>query len=252
MNNLKEMLENLYSGFNFEEAVQNDPIKFPKKYTEKEDIEVSAFVASSFAYGSIKVFCRFLETLFMIMGQSPFDFLMNFNAGRFMEKLDKKYRFNSVHDIAALLFIIRSLLQQSSFESYFISNSIVNGISNFVSRALAIDLTAIYGRDIKTRGLIHFFSHPAKLSPCKRINLFLRWMVRDQDVDFGLWKNIKPSDLIIPLDVHIWKVSKELGLTKKINKNLKTAIEITEFLKKINSEDPLKYDFVLCHSHMKN
>jgi len=77
-------------------------------------------------------------------------------------------------------------------------------------------------------------------------------MVRDQDVDFGLWKNIKPSDLIIPLDVHIWKVSKELGLTKKINKNLKTAIEITEFLKKINSEDPLKYDFVLCHSHMKN
>jgi len=96
----------------------------------------------------------------MIMGQSPFDFLMNFNAGRFMEKLDKKYRFNSVHDIAALLFIIKSLLQQSSFESYFISNSIVNGISNFVSRALAIDLTAIYGRDIKTRGLIHFSPIP--------------------------------------------------------------------------------------------
>lgn len=104
---------------------------------------------------------------------------------------------------------------------------------------------------MKSRGLLHFFPNPQKGSPCKRINLFLRWMVRSSDVDFGLWTGIKPSQLIIPLDIHIFNVSKKLDITQRNTQTLKTAIDITEFFKKINPEDPLKYDFVLCHNHME-
>lgn len=254
MDNLKNTLEKLYHSFDFKSAIEHDPIKFPKRYNEPIDIEVSAFVSTAFAYGNIKCFCSFLEELFKIIGKSPSDFIMNFKPQWLIKKLNKKYRFSSIHDIVAFLFILKSLLKkENSLEKFFINSSskfqnpTVGKISNFVQKALQINLTPVYGRDIKTAGLLHFFPSPEKGSPCKRINLFLRWMVRAEDIDFGLWKTIKPSELIIPLDVHVLRVSRRIGLTRRNSQNIKTAQDITESLRKINPSDPLKYDFVLCH-----
>lgn len=248
MHKLRSKLEELYNSFDFERAVQNDPIKFPKRYSEPPDIEISAFVASSFAYGSIKCFCGFLEELFKILGNHPYQFVLDFKPSWLIKKMTVKYRFSSIHDIVAMLFILQRMLKKAdSLEKFFYGENQLDRLENFVKEALSVDLTAVYGKNIKTRGLLHFFPSPQKRSPCKRINLFLRWMVRAQDIDFGLWKTIKPSELIIPLDVHILRVSKRLKLTNKNTQSIKTAQEITEFLKKINPSDPLKYDFILCH-----
>ncbi|MEN2995200.1 MAG: TIGR02757 family protein [Thermodesulfovibrio sp.] len=263
MQKIKEKLENLYNSFDFEKAVQNDPIKFPKRFTDPLDIEISAIIASFFAYGNIKCFCNFLEELFRIMERNPSEFILTFKPLKLIEKLNIKYRFSSTHDIVAFLFILKNMLKNSpsgSLEHYFQCHSkqseefpsLILKILNFTKSAIKIDLTPIYGKNIKPQGLLHFFPNPLKGSPCKRINLFLRWMVRNKDIDFGLWNTIKPKDLIIPLDIHIWKVSKKLGFTRKNTQSIKTAIEITEYLRKIEPEDPLKYDFVLCHGDINS
>lgn len=264
MENIRNSLEILYNSFDFERAVQNDPIRFPKRFSEPLDIEISAIISSTFAYGSIKCFCNFLEELFKIMGRNPSDFILHFKPLNLIKKMQIKYRFSSAYDIVAFLYVLQKLIKNSplkTFEYYFTNNSCCSHVSKkthglilkiltFINSALKTDLTPIYGKDFKTRGFLHFLPNPTKGSPCKRINLFLRWMVRKRDVDFGLWNTIKPDELIIPLDVHIWRVSKRLGFTGRNSQSLKTAIEITEYLKKIEPEDPLKYDFVLCHSDM--
>ncbi|WP_353684956.1 TIGR02757 family protein [Thermodesulfovibrio sp. 3907-1M] len=250
MDKIRDTLERLYHTFNFETAIQKDPIRFPKRYREPLDIETAGIISSSFAYGSIKCFCSFLEGLFNIMGSHPSEFILNFKPSYLLKKLSIKYRFSNVDDIVAYLFIIQKLIQQSpsnSLEYYFHGENTILKISNFVQWAFKVNLTSVYGKNTKTKGLIHLLPDPLKGSPCKRINLFLRWMIRNHDIDFGLWKTIKPSELIIPLDVHVLRVSKRIGLTKKSSQSMKTALEITEKLRKINPSDPLKYDFVLCH-----
>lgn len=253
MENLRQRLEDLYNSFDFERFIQNDPIKFPKRFQSQADIEVSALISACFAYGNIRSFSYFLEELFKVIGRHPADFILNFNPSQLIKKLQIKYRFSSSQDIVAFLFILKNILKEkNSLEFLFNNKSIVDGISSFIGEAMKVDLSKIYGKDIKTRGLLHFFPTPKRGSPCKRINLFLRWMVRNADIDFGLWKSIKPSELIIPLDIHIWKVSKKLGLTKRKSQSLKTAIEITNSLKEIEPSDPLKYDFVLCHGDLNS
>lgn len=258
MDKIKGILERLYNSFDFEVAVQRDPIRFPKKYKQPLDIEIAGIIASSFAYGSMRCFCNFLEVLFKIIGQCPSDFLLNLNPSFLLEKLKKrkiKYRFSSADEIVAFLFILKKLLEQSplkTLEYYFKvknfkSDNHIDKISNFVQSALDVDLTPVYGENIRTHGLLYFFPDPRRGSPCKRINLFLRWMTRKRDVDFGIWKRIKPNELIIPLDTHIFNISRNNGITERKTQDLITAIEITEFFKKINPKDPLKYDFMLCH-----
>jgi uncharacterized protein (TIGR02757 family) len=112
---------------------------------------------------------------------------------------------------------------------------------------LRTDTSEVYGKNIKPPGLTQFFSSPVNGSACKRANLFLRWMVRDRDIDFGIWKKIPKNKLVIPLDTHIAKISRCLGFTKRKTQDWKMALEVTHALKKLDPEDPLKYDFALCH-----
>jgi len=105
----------------------------------------------------------------------------------------------------------------------------------------------IYGKDIHPHGMMHFFPTPAKGSACKRMNLFLRWMVRDRDIDFGIWKGIPKNKLVIPLDTHIARISRCLGFTMRRSADWKAAVEITNALKQFDPDDPVKYDFALCH-----
>ena len=125
--------------------------------------------------------------------------------------------------------------------------NIGNGLTGLINYILEIDTSKVYGRNIHPAGLMQFFPSPSGGSACKRANLFLRWMVRDRDIDFGIWKGIPKNRLVIPLDTHIARISRCLGFTRRASSDWKTAVEITEALKELNPEDPLKYDFALCH-----
>jgi uncharacterized protein (TIGR02757 family) len=121
------------------------------------------------------------------------------------------------------------------------------GLTGLMAELLSVDTSPVYGEDIKPAGLRQFFPSPASGSACKRANLFLRWMVRDRDIDFGIWQGIPKNKLVIPLDTHIARISRCLGFTERKSQDWKAAVEITESLKKFDPEDPLKYDFALCH-----
>ncbi|HEX8948168.1 MAG TPA: TIGR02757 family protein [Dissulfurispiraceae bacterium] len=255
MKALKQTLDRLYSTYKFKERIPHDPIEFPHRYSRPEDIEVAGFIASCFAYGRVELFKPVVKGILDAMGESPHDFLSAFRPGKHRHLFrGLKYRFNRNEDIVGLLHVVStSLGEHGRIEALFMKHftdgdpDTGKGLAG-LTRALAeADTAAAYGRNAKPYGFLQFFPSPEKGSACKRMNMFLRWMVRDRDVDFGIWKGIPKSRLVIPLDTHIARVSKCLGFTKRASQDWKMAIEVTDALKGFDPEDPLKYDFALCH-----
>jgi uncharacterized protein (TIGR02757 family) len=252
---LKRTLDRFYREYDFEERMLGDPIEFPHRYKDARDVEVVAFLSSCFAYGRVDVFKGAIERILKHMGESPYDFLLHLDigkAGRLFSGI--KYRFNENEDILCLLFVIHCMLKKdSSIETVFMKSyrsddaTIGGGLSGFVRAMLEIDTKKVYGRNIRPAGYLQFFPSPANGSACKRANLFLRWMIRDRDIDFGIWKGIPKNRLVIPLDTHIARISRCLGFTSRKSADWRTAVEITEALKLLDPDDPLKYDFALCH-----
>ena len=255
MRDLKRILDRFYREYNFTERLRNDPIEFPHRYNNSRDVEVAAFIASSLAYGKVELFKPIVEKILSGMGTSPYEFLLAFRPKKHRKLFEGiKYRFNENEDLIALMFIVHKVLNRdTSLENIFkkhyrpASLNIAEGLAGFVLSLLQINTSQIYGNDIKPSGLRQLFPSPVNGSACKRANLFLRWMVRDRDIDFGIWKDIPKNRLIIPLDTHIARIAVCLGFTKRNSQDWKMAVEITESLKRIDSEDPLKYDFALCH-----
>ena len=254
MKSLKTILDRFYKEFDFRERLLHDPIEFPHKYKNPEDIEVSGFIASCFAYGKVGLFKPVIERILSVMGGNPYSFLMGFDVKRERGIFSVKYRFNETMDIICLLFIIHELLRkylslEKAFKRYYVPNSpnTGNGITGLISEIMSINTAKVYGENIHPKGLTQFFPSPEKGSACKRINLFLRWMIRDKDIDFGLWKGIPKNKLVIPLDTHLARISRCLGFTERTSSDWKAALEITEALKRLDPEDPLRYDFALCH-----
>jgi uncharacterized protein (TIGR02757 family) len=252
---LKDTLDEFYRDYDFRERLLHDPIEFPHRYKNPRDIEAAAFIASSLAYGKVGLFKEVVEKILSIMGTSPYEFLLEFRLGKHGELFKGiKYRFNENEDLIALIFIMHKILSRhTSLENVFMkfyrpeAPAIEEGLIGFIAAHLEIDTSPVYGKDIKPAGLKQLFPSPLNGSACKRANLFLRWMVRDKDIDFGIWEDIPKNRLIIPLDTHIARISKCLGFTERKSQDWKTAVEITESLKKFDPEDPLKYDFALCH-----
>jgi uncharacterized protein (TIGR02757 family) len=253
--NLKQTLDRFYREYNFKERILHDPIEFPRQYKRPEDIEVSGFIASCFAYGRVDLFKPVIKRILSIMGESPYDFLFDFNLKRHGHLFSGiKYRFNENSDIICLLYVLSMVLKRyKQLDALFKLHcrnddpNIGIGLAGFVESLLSTDTSPVYGKNIKTMGFLQFFPSPKKGSACKRMNLFLRWMIRDRDIDFGIWKGIQKNKLVIPLDTHIARISRCLGFTKRSSHDWKMAVEITEALKRLDSEDPLKYDFALCH-----
>jgi uncharacterized protein (TIGR02757 family) len=185
--------------------------------------------------------------------------LVNFNLKRHRHLFSGiKYRFNDNNDIVRLLHTMSMAMKQygsieALFKLHFKGNdlNVGSGLTGLIDTMISIggnQQSAPLGRDFLTgSGFLQFFPSPAKGSACKRMNLFLRWMIRDRDIDFGIWKGIQKNKLVIPLDTHIARISKCLGFTKRSFQGWKMAMEITEALKRLDSKDPLKYDFALCH-----
>lgn len=251
---LKDILDKFYREYDFKKRLLHDPIEFPHRYKNPEDIEISGFIASCLAYGRVDLFKPVTGKILSVMGSSPYLFLMDFDIKKHRKIIAFKYRFNNSDDIVCLLFIIHKVLLrygslENTFRRHYKSDDLNtgDGITGFVSELMSINTSKVYGENIHPPGLVQFFPSPAKGSACKRINLFLRWMIRDRDIDFGIWKGIPKNKLIIPLDTHIARISGCLGFTKRKAFDWKAAVEITEALKTLDNEDPLKYDFALCH-----
>jgi uncharacterized protein (TIGR02757 family) len=252
---LKNTLDRFYLEYDFTGRMAHDPIKFPRRYQDPLDIEIAGFLASAFAYGRVGLFSAVVEKILGIMGKSPYSFMLGFDVTKHRKLFAGiKYRFNENDDVLCLLYLLNTLLRdyasiEKAFKSFYESGDrdVGSALAGLVDTFLGADTAAVYGKELKPYGLRQFFPSPEDGSACKRANLFLRWMIRDRDIDFGIWKGIPKNRLVIPLDTHIARISRCLGLTDRKSQDWKMAIEITRSLRKFDPEDPLKYDFALCH-----
>jgi uncharacterized protein (TIGR02757 family) len=249
--NLKSKLEYHYKAFD-KTQLEPDPLQFPHKFKDEKDIEAMAFIASVFAYGNLKQIINSLNKFLIIADNKPHDFIINFKESY------KKYfvhRFYSEADSRNLFLLLQiAYTEYGSLKNLFLGGNneehpnvkkSITSFSNYFLKKVEAEFGEI------SRGVKFMFPLPEKGSACKRMNLFLRWMVRKDDLDFGLWNEISTSKLIIPVDTHIARICKKLKLTTRNNVSWQMAEEITENLKEFDAEDPVKYDFSLCHIGMR-
>lgn len=259
---LREILEKFYLEYDFQERASHDPIKIPRRYHDPRDAEIAGFIASCFAYGRVELFMPVVDRILSMMGKSPYDFISEFNKKKHSARFHNiRYRFNREEDIVLLIAAISGLIKkhgsiENAFKGFFHDKDADIGaaLTGFVDFVLSMNASRSHKQKSSSAGtrklhsgFAQFFPSPANGSACKRMNLFLRWMIRDRDIDLGLWKGIPKNKLVIPLDTHIARISKCLGFTNRASQNWKTAVEITQALKRLDPEDPLKYDFAMCH-----
>jgi len=238
-------LDNWYSEFssseeNAKDFIRHDPVQFPLRYVKKRglckaDVEISAFLTATIAWGRRDLILRSAEKLFTLMAPGPAEFVMNGNYRKLKNGNIHRTFFES--DLSYFCKGFRHCYAKySSLESLFSqAPDIWQGIALFREEMAAAN-GGCYSKQIAS---------PDANSACKRINLALRWLVRKGPVDIGLWKSIKPSDLYIPLDVHVARNARRLGLLQRKSNDKKAVIELTEKLKEFCPEDPVKYDFAL-------
>lgn len=250
MKKLKSQLEKIYNQYSNLE-ITSDPLHLIHQLKDKKDIEVFAFLSSIFAYGSVMQINKVLTEFLKLSDFKPYKFIQTFSNKK---NINFKHRFYSENDIKNLLILLKTILKEydalGNFFRQFYSDeypTVKNSISGF-SNSLLGYYEIYFGQPEK--GIKFMFPLPEKGSACKRMNLFLRWMVRKDNLDFGLWSFIPTSKLIIPVDTHIAKISKQLGLTKRKNVSWKMAEEITLNLKKYDKDDPVRFDYALCHFDM--
>jgi uncharacterized protein (TIGR02757 family) len=255
---LAPRLEELYRGFDHADSA-TDPVHIVRRFRAAEDREVVGFCAAALAFGRVASVLNSIESLLAVMGPHPAAFVRAFDAAEQRGPLEPLvHRWIRGRDLVALILILRRMLREhGSIEGFFLAGDdpaapdIRGALDSFSVRALETDLTAVYGRRRPPRlGVCYFFPRPSAGSACKRLNLFLRWMVRKDAVDFGIWKRVSPARLIVPLDTHVIRLGHCLRLTKYASPGWKMAAEITASLRGLNSEDPVRYDFSICHVGM--
>ena len=232
---MKEMLDKLVRKYETKDFIKNDPIKFPHRYKNKNDIEIAAFISSLFAFGKRELFIKKLEYLFSLF-DSPYELILNYKKTSIDDFI---YRFIKSVDLLELLRLLNKLyvIDKSSLEELFYEKKdrFKRVVDYFYSNSNCPD----------NLGFCFLFAKPENKSALKRINMFLRWMVRDGEVDLGLWKGIKKDELLIPLDTHVARISREFGLLKRKQNDFRAVIELSEKLKEFDKKDPAKYDFAL-------
>ena len=251
MTGFKEKLESLYLSYKHKFS-SKDPVWILHRFEDEKDIELIGLITAAYAYGSVEQINLFIEKLLSKTGNKPYEFTINFEKRKDKKHLkDLNYRFNTSGDLVNMFDSLnRNIKEFSSLKNLFLSN--YNKGEENIIRALA-NFTGKLNMNGKQRGGSYYhylFSNPDRGSTCKRMNLFLRWMVRKDEIDLGVWGEVDTSKLIMPVDVHIARISKSLGLVKRKSIDLKFAVELTNRLKEYDSSDPVKYDFALCHIGM--
>ncbi|MFO0597597.1 MAG: TIGR02757 family protein [Myxococcaceae bacterium] len=252
---LKPLLDGFVESRASTDRVQADPVEFPHRYRDPRDVETVALLSASLAYGRADLFKPKIASILSGLGSSPASAMAELTVKRAAKLLDGfVYRFNLPADVAVLLMGIGAQLRRhGSLEAAF-----VHGRTGTWKAALATFAREIREaapeREIvralgKTRGLSHLLPS-AEAGAAKRLNLYLRWMVRRDAIDFGVWKQVSPAELMIPLDTHVMRISRWLGLTRRATLGWNTAEEVTASLRLLDAADPVRYDFALCHYGM--
>jgi uncharacterized protein (TIGR02757 family) len=241
-NNLKNFLDSKVEEYNQPAFIKDDPVSIPRLFTKKQDIEIAGFFAAVFAWGNRKTIINKSKELMRLMNMQPHEFCLNEDLGRLKRLLEFKHRtFNPTDLLYFIDFLQHHYRHHESLETAFTKKGtdVEQMLTGFHHYFFSLE-------DVPARTKKHIAT-PEKKSNCKRLNMFLRWMVRNDDkgVDFGIWKNIKPSQLICPVDVHVARVAKRFNLLQRKQTDWNAAIELTDQLKKFDANDPVKYDFAL-------
>jgi uncharacterized protein (TIGR02757 family) len=256
---LQARLDELYDAYNAEHVV-SDPIWIVRRYSRRDDQEIVGFCAAALAFGRVQSVLNSIEALLQVMGPRPAEYVRAFDPARDRAALAHLvHRWTRGVDLAALIWILRQILDASgSVEAFFAERidsgheTIEHALDAFSTRACNLNTKAVYGTRTPKPGVAYFFAKPSRGGACKRLNLFLRWMVRSDAVDLGAWTRVKPSQLVVPLDTHVINVGRCLRLTKYSSPGWRMAADITKSLRTFDVVDPVKYDFSLCHLGMMN
>ena len=231
-----------------------------RRFARSDDQEVVAFCAGGLAFGRVASVLQSIERLLAVMGDRPADYVRGFDPRRERPRFaDLVHRWITGSDLVALVWVLKQMLDRAgSIEGFFLEGhdpqaaDVGPALESFSTRALALDLRQAYGRVPRRAGVSYFFPRPSAGSACKRLNLFLRWMVRRDALDLGVWKGVSPSALVIPLDTHVIRVGRCLRLTRYASPGWRMAADITAALRAMDPADPVRYDFSLCHLGMMN
>ncbi len=256
---LATSLDSLYRDYNREESA-SDPVHRVRPFADPRDREVAGFCAAALAFGRVASVLNTIDTLLAIMGPRPAEYVRQFDPAASPPELRAMvHRWTRGVDIAALLWVLRQMLEASgSIEEFFLAGDdpgapdVAAALDGFSTRALALDVRRAYGRLPKRPGVCYFFPRPSAGSACKRLNLFLRWMVRHDEIDLGVWTRLSPARLIVPLDTHVIRLGRCLRLTRYVSPGWKMAADITASLRTLDATDPVRFDFSICHVGMMN
>jgi uncharacterized protein (TIGR02757 family) len=256
---LKATLDRLYADFNHADSA-TDPIQIVRRFTRDDDREIVGFIAGALAFGRVLSVLQSIERMVAVMGPEPAAYVRQFDPRRDGPAFAGiVHRWTRGPDLVALLWILRQMVDRAgSVEGFFLegygarAEDIEGALTSFSTRALALDVKAAYRRVPERPGVCYFFPRPSAGSGCKRLNLFLRWMVRRDALDLGVWRRVSPSQLIVPLDTHVIRVGRCLRLTTYTSPGWRMARDITASLRRLDPEDPVKYDYALCHLGMMN
>ena len=241
-NDLKDFLDRKVDEYNQPSFIKNDPISIPHLFTKKQDIEIAGFFAAIFSWGNRATIIQKSKELMMLMDNAPYDFCLHHDLSGLKRLTTFKHRtFNATDLLYFVEFLKSHYTKHDSLETAFTlhGKTIEEMLIGFHHYFFSLE-------HIPARTKKHIAT-PEKKSSCKRLNMFLRWMVRQDDkgVDFGIWKTISPSQLICPLDLHVVRVAKRLNLLHRKQTDWQAAVELTEYLRTLDSNDPVKYDFAL-------
>jgi len=246
----KSLLERLYARYNHRAFVPPDPLQFVYRFSERLDREIAAFLAAALAYGRVRQIERSLTQLFDRMNFAPYDFTMRLNGTGRAALRTFKHRFTTGGDIWDLLDLFRRILDDyGDLEAFFMQgdrrehSTVLPALSAFCDSLCELYADAHHGHT--SSGLAYLLASPTRGSASKRLHLFLRWMVRHDEVDVGLWRSVDPARLIVPVDVHMARLCRILGLHNDKTTSLRTAIRITKAFAELEPGDPVKYDFAL-------
>ncbi len=251
--NIIHVLNSKVDQYNHIDFIESDPVSIPHQFTKNKDIEIAAFFAATLAWGNRKSIISSCKKLMQIMDNSPYEFVLNWKENRRQQKEIKHFVHRTFNDIDLKHFIDflhyhYAIKKEISLETAFSSGfqqsdeNVENVLNNFYHYFFDENIFL----DYEARTHKHIAA-PFKKSACKRLNMFLRWMVRSDKsgVDFGLWKSIHPSQLVMPMDVHVVNVANHLGIISSAKTNWENAVALTNQLKTLDASDPVKYDYAL-------
>jgi uncharacterized protein (TIGR02757 family) len=235
---IRAFLNRKVDEYNRPSFIADDPISIPRKFTRQQDIEISGFFAAIFSWGNRITIIKKTKQLMQLMDNAPYQFILQHEEKDLSKLLDFRHRtFNATDLLYFIAFFRHHYTHHASLEDAFLHTP--DHLSGFYHYFFSLEEAA-------PRTYKHIAT-PEKNSSCKRLNMFLRWMVRSDDrgVDFGIWKKIPPSRLICPLDVHVARVARRFGLMTRTQTDWQAALELTDYLITLDPADPVKYDFAL-------